>query len=273
MADIDLDKFENRQIAKVSRLQKKADAYKATALKLAVKSDKDIVKARATIKEINAYKNEVNDLRTDLTKPLLNVQKQLIAQEKEVQKPLDKAKEDLGKKILDYEDELEKARQTEEARIDTLIDRFSEIVYGVPAKNADDVDAKGKEVKEYYGSLDKKDQGHAKVKLALTTTIERLTSLKDSFTQREVSEKEELERQKSLAKAELEADKQEVKSGRMVAARPKTGAVTLTKFEITDPDVVPREFCTPNESLIREAIKAGRDNIPGVRIYTERKVR
>jgi hypothetical protein len=38
-------------------------------------------------------------------------------------------------------------------------------------------------------------------------------------------------------------------------------------FEVTDPDVVPRNLCTPDEALIKRAIDAGQKDIPGVRIF------
>lgn len=43
------------------------------------------------------------------------------------------------------------------------------------------------------------------------------------------------------------------------------------KFEITDPDKVPREYCCPDVRLIKETVKALRDScvIPGVRVYNE----
>jgi hypothetical protein len=37
--------------------------------------------------------------------------------------------------------------------------------------------------------------------------------------------------------------------------------------EIENPSQVPREFCSPDQKLIREAVKAGKREIPGVKIY------
>jgi hypothetical protein len=37
--------------------------------------------------------------------------------------------------------------------------------------------------------------------------------------------------------------------------------------EITDPDQVPREYCSPDEKKINQAVKAGIREIPGVRIF------
>lgn len=46
------------------------------------------------------------------------------------------------------------------------------------------------------------------------------------------------------------------------------------KFEITNPMLVPREFCKPDESAIRSVVKAtkGMKQIPGVRIWSEKGV-
>lgn len=58
------------------------------------------------------------------------------------------------------------------------------------------------------------------------------------------------------------------------AKAPETMAVVkLWKFEITDAEAVPRDLCTPNETLIRQRVQAMRaaaiNAIPGVRVYEE----
>ena len=47
----------------------------------------------------------------------------------------------------------------------------------------------------------------------------------------------------------------------------KSNARKVWKFRYTDIDAVPREYCTPNDMLIREAIAEGKREIPGVEIY------
>ena len=42
---------------------------------------------------------------------------------------------------------------------------------------------------------------------------------------------------------------------------------TEWKGEIQDPDVVPREFCSPDQKKINDAVKAGLRDIPGVKIF------
>lgn len=50
------------------------------------------------------------------------------------------------------------------------------------------------------------------------------------------------------------------------------GLTRRWKFEITDPNQVPRAYCTPDEKLIRQEVAAGARNIPGVRIYEEESI-
>ena len=43
-------------------------------------------------------------------------------------------------------------------------------------------------------------------------------------------------------------------------------------FEITDPNLVPKEYMTVDPKLIRAAVTLGKRNIPGVRIFEETKI-
>lgn len=56
--------------------------------------------------------------------------------------------------------------------------------------------------------------------------------------------------------------------------RAMSAVVESWDFEITNPNNVPREYCAPNESIIRSAIKKGGiRSIPGVRIFETTNVR
>ena len=59
----------------------------------------------------------------------------------------------------------------------------------------------------------------------------------------------------------------------IVSAPIVKGMTTTWNFEILDPYKVPREFCKPDETLIRQSIKDGAREIPGVRIFEETKIR
>lgn len=51
------------------------------------------------------------------------------------------------------------------------------------------------------------------------------------------------------------------------------GAAKVWKFEIEDESLVPREFLIVNETAIRVAIREGKREIAGVRIYQEDQLR
>jgi hypothetical protein len=79
----------------------------------------------------------------------------------------------------------------------------------------------------------------------------------------------ELERQDLEAKAAVQrkADEAAEKS------RPKSNIATVTEFEIVEPGLVERKYCSPDSVKIRQAIKDGVTDISGVRIFQTKKVR
>ena len=57
---------------------------------------------------------------------------------------------------------------------------------------------------------------------------------------------------------------------------PDVSTATVAKvwnYEIENESQVPREYCEPSKGLLRCAVRAGKREIPGVRIFTERSVR
>lgn len=51
----------------------------------------------------------------------------------------------------------------------------------------------------------------------------------------------------------------------------KVSFVKVWTFIVTDPALVPRQYCQPVDALIRSAVKAGAREIPGVSIYAEER--
>lgn len=318
-----LDKFEQKQVAKISELQARSNELQAKAYELVITSDEDVKTAREVIKEINAHKKEVSEKRLAYTQPLNNIVAQLIAKEKEVLLPLDEGKTDISDKIIAYSEEVERKRKEEAERIDTINDTIIDH-YNMQAATVEEVDTAGANLKKYFEELSEADKNNPTLKVSFMTTVGRLTDRKnqiiedarieaervrqaeeqaklDAEREKQTAEenrlaeerlaneeakrqieadklqmqrdKEELERQKEIQKAEAEALKLEKAEARKVKAAPKTNQVTTTKFEITDESAVDRIYCSPDEKLIREAIKLGVKNIAGVRIYEEKKVR
>jgi hypothetical protein len=53
-----------------------------------------------------------------------------------------------------------------------------------------------------------------------------------------------------------------------------TSMRTVWKFEVTDPALVPREYCSVDETKIRKVVTALKEgaSIPGVRVYSEQAI-
>jgi hypothetical protein len=64
----------------------------------------------------------------------------------------------------------------------------------------------------------------------------------------------------------LIAKEKEIKANRVSGTRKEWG------FEITDPNLIPREYCTPDPRLIRAAVTIGKREIPGARIFESTKI-
>jgi hypothetical protein len=123
-------------------------------------------------------------------------------------------------------------------------------------------------------------------------TAERIIKGKvsDYFRAKAEAARKEQERQLKLASKRQETADAKAQANGEVAAPPvpvaiiqapeKTtrtaaGSVTVRKvwkFIITDENVVPRDWCVPNEKAIGAAVKAGIRNIPGVQIYEDEEV-
>lgn len=108
-----------------------------------------------------------------------------------------------------------------------------------------------------------------------------------------IKKKEELERlqkeQSAVRKLQAQLDKEADKAGIEAPVVPvpkyalpsnivrtnagKASVVERLVCKIVDPDLVPREFCEPKQSLLNEALKRGIKNIPGCVIEVEAKAR
>lgn len=64
----------------------------------------------------------------------------------------------------------------------------------------------------------------------------------------------------------LKAKEKEIKDHRV------TGTRKEWTFEITDPNLVPREYCIPDPKLLRAAVLIGKRQIPGLNIFEQTKI-
>jgi hypothetical protein len=73
-------------------------------------------------------------------------------------------------------------------------------------------------------------------------------------------------------RAELAAAPVEVKPQTVKTAMSATSIRQQWTFEILDEAKIPREYCKPDNALINAAIKLGRRDIAGLRIYQKNVV-
>lgn len=200
---MDIQKYSDKQVQKISEFQLKANSLLTDAKALTVSNTESLKNANDKIKDINAYKKEVSEARLSLTKPMNDVIAQLISKEKEILLPLDEAKNTLSKSILDYNAEVERKRLEELNRIDDITGEMRDF-YDFRITDASLVDKAGKELKEYYESLDVIDQGNPIIKATFLTVIGQLSTQKAKIEEDERIEKEnqrQIEEQRKLDEA------------------------------------------------------------------------
>lgn len=307
--DRTLEKFEEKMLKEVSPLEVQSIALfeKSQALTV-VSDDASLSKAVAIKKEINAHSRFIKDSRMSLTRPLDEMKKTILAKESEIMLPLENAKINISDKILTYEEELERLRLIEEERVDRLLDSISVAVWTYETPQA--VDERGKEIKEAFVALSDEDKENLDIKLKFRQSVDALTTHKTNLEEEErqrlererlakESEKQtaerakldaqrsEIERQereikaererqlRELERQELEREAEEKRKSDATAEKSKTKAniATITEFEIKTPTLVTRLYCSPDSVKIRQAIKDGVTEIPGVRIFKTKKVR
>ena len=266
--DNNLQSYADSTVELMSPIKKESAELKAEAEALEI-TDAETLKAGVDLrKKAVKHIKVTGDRRMDFTRPLQEVTKQLIAGERDVLEPAEEAKSIIGKKIMDYEAEQERLAEIERQRIAQIVEQFnvSGVVY---SKKITLIEQRGKELKDFYGKLPEVDQENPTVKLEFTQAVNRLLEAKDILSRAQIDDAERAKAQAQRDAAEVQA-RAEAEAAPKVVDQPKTGARTVTKFEVTNSSLVPRIYCMPVDSLIREAIKNGVTDIAGVRIYQER---
>lgn len=213
-----LDKYEEKQVVQISELQATSNQLASVAKTIEITDSESLVEANKLIKDINAHKKLVETKRLELTQPLNNVIKQLIAKEKEVLLPLSEGKAEVGSKILDYNAEIERKRLEEERRIekitDTIHDMFDMRVT-IPAT----IDEMGASLKSYFSELPEADQNNPLIKVAFMTTVGKLTDRKNQLIEEERAAAERKRQEEEAARLAEEAKKQSAEEARIAAER------------------------------------------------------
>lgn len=304
--NIALDKAQETMIDQINPFEAQSRELLVKAEQQEVNSEQDLASAVAVKKQITAHRKLVTDTRLGITRQFDEVKKAIMNREAEILLPLDKAQSTLGEKMLTYTEEQERIKKAEAERIQSIVMSFSVNTYTLATPEA--VDEKGASLKKAYADLSQEDQKMATIKVAFTQAVNALADrkayLEEQIAQEEerkrleaqaaeqseernkleaekaavaekerkiAAEKERLEREKQRKADEEAAEKERERIAREEKNSVKTGARTVTSFEIESPWLVPRKYCEPSDKLIRAAVKEGVE-IPGVKVTVERKI-
>lgn len=302
-----LQKAQDNMIAEISPFEQQSRELKAKAEAQSVTTEMELASAVNIKKQITAHRKLVTDTRLGITRQFDEVKKAIMVKETEILLPLDEGQTVLSQKMLDYTEEQERIKREEQERVDKIVARF-EVPDVYRYKDVDSVQDEGERLKKMYSELKPDDQKIPAVKAAFTVAINRLSDRKDYLVEQKrqeeeaarlaaqaaeqseaqakidadkaaneakarkiQAEKDRLEREKQRKADEEAAAKAEAEAKRAENAQVKTGARTVTTFKVTEPWLVPREYCEPVDKLIRAAIAEGK-TVPGVVVKTERRI-
>lgn len=252
---------------------------KTNAEELAIDGEAGVKEAKALKKQITAYTKDVASKRLNFTRQLDQIKKNAMDLEREIISDAKDADEIVRSKMLAYEQKLEDERRAEEARLSEIAKNITAEIQVLSPKITDEntlAEAKAL-VEERFNKIAESDRTTPillEVKTRLLSnfeeqffTIQRIMQDKINLSNVEKIVEEKNIRDLELQKAQKVAAK--------ASASPKFGARTKLVIEISNPELVPRMFCSPDIAKIREFAKGqniAELEIPGVKLTEERTI-
>lgn len=214
--------------------------FVAPIKQIAVLDDQSMKSALEVAKESKAYAKKIEEIRTTLVKPLNDRVKEINSYAKSLQAPLDEAESHLKSELRKYEMALEKIRaeefkKAEAARLEALKKAEQE------RKAKEEAAKKEAELDSLFGEAKS------------TSSIELESKIDEEIVNAQI-------------KAEHKASVKNIESQKV------KGASRVWIFEITDSNLVPRDFLMVDERKIRAAVAEGAREIAGVKIFEETKI-
>lgn len=293
------------ELEKLSPFQIEAQNYLEIINNVEVTDIDSLKKATELKKQVTSFLSNAETTRKSITDPIEQLKKSLIARANEVLSPAVEAKANITAKIVAYQEEQERIRQAEIERVNKIKQVF--LVAQVKATLEENQEMKAK-ISTYYNSLSGTDQDNPEIKEACQSLLEKvnqhilflieqkaqeeeqarlaklsqeldaekakieLEKIEQEKKQRELQAEERRLKDQAI-RAEIEAEKLEAEkqAKKLANQAPKAGIRTYWKFEVINPQEVPREYCSPSDVLINQAIKNGITEIKGLKIYQEKK--
>ncbi len=287
MLQTEISQGSRREIeVQTANLRKKID-------ELVIKIPADLTNAKIYEKECTALEGLIETKRTEITVPIGEQVKKINQSAKDLVAPITQCKEDIRNKQIAYAQKIEAERLRKEGEIMEIIrtvnaftDEIDLELYSDTIKNDDPrieiaVESRRQffleaermrlfkiQQEEERKKLDKikEAQGMEAARLAKKEANDRLNRqafLDETNRMLEDNKKKGLE-EAAASRAKIEKQAQEASAVK--------GLRKVAKFEVTHPQFVPSVYCTPDDTKIRQAIKDGIREIPGVRIWSEDKI-
>lgn len=270
-----LQTYIEQEIATISPLKVRSENLKKQVNDLTISGSDDVTVAKGLRKDIIAHEKAVSEMRLGVTRQLNEVTTSLINAERDVLAPAVEAKAEIGKKVIAYEDELERQRLVEVDRVNkiikALVDNDGVGIYQI--KSLKDLSAYEDKFEARVTKLKETDAKLAEVIKVISEIRYGINEHRDKIRRLDAESNEakrrQLEREAEAAKAAKEAELA-ARSEKTTAA-PKTGSRVRMTFEIIKPELIPRELCVPNDALIRAYINDNNlEHLDGVLIKRER---
>ncbi len=248
---------------------------KTNAEELAIDGEAGVKEAKALKKQITAYTKDVASKRLNFTRQLDQIKKNAMDLEREIISDAKDADEIVRSKMLAYEQKLEDERRAEEARLSEIAKNITAEIQVLSPKITDEnalAEAKAL-VEERFNKIAESDRT---TPILLEAKTRLLSNFEEQFftIQRIMQDKINLKIVEEKNIRDLELQKAQ-KVAAKASASPKFGARTKLVIEISNPELVPRMFCSPDIAKIREFAKGqniAELEIPGVKLTEERTI-
>lgn len=252
---------------------------KTNAEELTIDGEAGVKEAKALKKQITAYTKDVASKRLNFTRQLDQIKKNAMDLEREIISDAKDADEIVRSKMLAYEQKLEDERRAEEARLSEIAKNITAEIQVLSPKITDEntlAEAKAL-VEERFNKIAESDRT---TPILLEAKTQLLSNFEEQFftIQRIMQDKinlsnvEKIVEEKNIRDLELQKAQ---KVAAKASASPKFGARTKLVIEISNPELVPRMFCSPDIAKIREFAKGqniAELEIPGVKLTEERTI-
>jgi hypothetical protein len=273
---IDLKEIESNTELEVLAKETVLNELEINVNAIVIENEEQFKKATELLKAVKSKITDVEKKRKSFVTPLNNIVKDINARIKKVSSRAVKIKDALDKKLVAYHDVLEKKRlaEAEKAKKEELA-RLEE----QRKKETEEREAKQKAEREERERL-AKEKAEKDKELAEARSFFSDDDKPAGPIDPVEPELKEIESEPTPEPTETEKEIEALKAAPVTFSQQtvKTDLSTTTfktyyDIKIVNSDLVPRDYCKPDEKLIKDVVKAknGIVSIPGVEIITEKR--